>query len=80
MRNRLIWVTYVATRGHVISGPVLLPRSMSGPMALPQQGLCLMSVACVTTGATEELAPVIWALESWSCPLPVTLARWLSLH
>lgn len=45
VRNRLIWEAYTATWGHVISGPTLPPRAMSGFLTLPQMGLAVVSMA-----------------------------------
>lgn len=40
--------------GHVIFGPVLLLRAVSGSVVLPQPRCVMMSIACVTTVTHTE--------------------------
>lgn len=58
VRNQLTRVTYAApTWGHVMSGPVLPLRAMSGSVALPKLGSVLMSVTHITTGGHGIAGP-----------------------
>lgn len=49
VRNRLIWMAYVATWGHMMSRSILSQRVMSGSLTLPQLRSVLMSMARVIT-------------------------------
>lgn len=63
MRNLLRRVACLLSGAMVMSGPGLLPRPMSGSMALLQPLSVLVSVVSVTTESQEERAA-----ESWPCP------------
>lgn len=64
-KNRLLWLAYAATWGHMMSGPMLMlkvlvisrskvwPRVISGSMALLKP--MFMSLACDTTECHKEV-------------------------
>lgn len=62
--NRLIWMAYVATLGHMMSRSILPQRAKSGSLALPQLRYVLISMARIITeghignqGLCQHLSP-----------------------